>query len=38
MQFLDSRGSQDSSYENTNQEVQASEVPESGITDDDIPF
>ena len=38
MQFLDSRGSSDSSYEDANQDSQTEEVPESGITDDDIPF
>jgi len=38
MQFLDSRGSSDSSYEEASQDVQTEEVPESGITDDDIPF
>ena len=38
MQFLDSRGSSDSSYEDTNQDTQMDDVPESGITDDDIPF
>ena len=49
MQFLDSKGSSDSSYNDTNQDTQSSyndtnqdtqleDVPESGITDDDIPF
>ena len=38
MQFLDSRGSSNSSYEDASQDSQTEEVPESGITDDDIPF
>ena len=38
MQFLDSRGSSDSSYEDENQDISMQEVPESGIKDDDIPF
>ena len=38
MQFLDSRGSSDSSYEDASQDAQTEDVPESGITDDDIPF
>ena len=38
MQFLDSRGSSDSSYKEASQDAQTEEVPESGITDDDIPF
>tara|TARA_Y100001970_G_scaffold200575_1_gene243999 strand:+ start:854 stop:1288 length:435 start_codon:yes stop_codon:yes gene_type:complete len=39
MQFLDSKGSSDSSREGTNQDAQQIEdVPESGITDEDIPF
>jgi len=41
MQFLDSRGSSSadsSSYENTNQDMSSQNLPDSGITDDDIPF
>tara|TARA_Y100000768_G_C23918509_1_gene653636 strand:- start:866 stop:1303 length:438 start_codon:yes stop_codon:yes gene_type:complete len=40
MQFLDSRGStsDSSSYENSNQEMGSQDLPDSGITDDDIPF
>jgi hypothetical protein len=41
MQFLDSRGSSNSdnsSYENTNQDMGSQNLPDSGITDDDIPF
>ena len=41
MQFLDSRGntsSDSSSYEDVNQDISTEDVPESGITDDDIPF
>ena len=38
MQFLDSRGSSDSSYKEASQDAVTEEVPESGITDDDIPF
>ena len=41
MQFLDSRGnssSSSSSYEDTNQDSGSQNLPESGITDDDIPF
>ena len=38
MQFLDSKGSSNSSYEDVNQDISTEDVPESGITDDDIPF
>lgn len=41
MQFLDSRGSSSSdasSYEDTNQDTGSQNLPDSGITDDDIPF
>ena len=40
MQFLDSRGggSQDNSYNDMNQDMASQDVPDSGITDDDIPF
>ena len=41
MQFLDSRGSASSagsSYEDTNQDMSSQNLPDSGITDDDIPF
>ena len=41
MQFLDSRGnssSNNSSYEDTNQDMGSQSMPDSGITDDDIPF
>ena len=41
MQFLDSRGnssSDASSYEDTNQDMGSQNLPDSGITDDDIPF
>ena len=41
MQFLDSRGrssSDRSSYEDTNQDISSQNLPDSGITDDDIPF
>ena len=42
MQFLDSRGntSYDSSsaYEDVNQDMGSQNLPDSGITDDDIPF
>ena len=41
MQFLDSRGnssSNNSSYEDTNQDMGSHSMPDSGITDDDIPF
>ena len=41
MQFLDSRGSSssdNSSYEDTNQDMSSQNLPDSGITDDDIPF
>ena len=40
MQFLDSRGvgSQDNSYNDMNQDMGSQDVPDSGITDDDIPF
>ena len=38
MQFLDIRGSSDSSYEYASLDTQTEDVPESGITDDDIPF
>ena len=41
MQFLDSRGSSSSdssSYEDTYQDMSSQNLPDSGITDDDIPF
>ena len=40
MQFLDSRGggSQDNSYNDMSQDTGSQDVPDSGITDDDIPF
>ena len=41
MQFLDSRSSSSSdssSYEDTNQDMSSQNLPDSGITDDDIPF
>ena len=41
MQFLDSRGSSSSdssSYEDINQDMSSQNLPDSGITDDDIPF
>ena len=41
MQFLDSRGSSSSdssSYEDTNLDMSSQNLPDSGITDDDIPF
>ena len=41
MQFLDSRGgssSDNSSYEDKNQDTGSQNLPDSGITDDDIPF
>ena len=41
MQFLDSRGgssADSSSYENANQDTNSQILPDSGITDDDIPF
>ena len=41
MQFLDSRGgssSDSSSYEDTSQDRGSQNLPDSGITDDDIPF
>ena len=41
MQFLDSRGSSSSDnycYEDTNQDMSSQNLPDSGITDDDIPF
>ena len=40
MQFLDSRGntSENSSYENSNPDMVSQDLPDSGITDDDIPF
>lgn len=40
MQFLDSRGgtSENSSYENSNSDMVSQDLPDSGITDDDIPF
>ena len=42
MQFLDSRGSSSSdsssSYEDVNQDMSSQNLPDSGITDDDIPF
>ena len=41
MQFLDSRGSSSSdssSYDDTNQDKSSQNLPDSGITDDEIPF
>lgn len=41
MQFLDSRGNSSassSSYQDTNQDMGSQSLPDSGITDDDIPF
>ena len=41
MQFLDSRGgssSDNSSYEDVSQDTSSQNLPDSGITDDDIPF
>ena len=41
MQFLDSRASSSSdssSYEDTNQDMSSQNLPDSGSTDDDIPF
>jgi len=40
MQFLDSRGStsENPSYENSNPDMVSQDLPDSGITDDDIPF
>ena len=41
MQFLDSRGSSssdNSSYDDINQDMNSQNLPDSGITDDDIPF
>ena len=42
MQFLDSRGNpssdNSSSYEDFNQDMGSQNLPDSGITDDDIPF
>ena len=41
MQFLDSRGNSsanNSSYEDTNQDMGSQSMPDSGINDDDIPF
>ena len=42
MQFLDSRGNtssdNSSTYEDINQDVGSQNLPDSGITDDDIPF
>ena len=40
MQFLDSRAGSSTSnnYEDMNQDVSNGTMPESGITDDDIPF
>ena len=41
MQFLDSKGSSlsnSSPYEDTNQDMSSQNLPDSGITDDDIPF
>ena len=40
MQFLDSRAStsENSSYENSNPDMVSQDLPDSGITDDDIPF
>ena len=41
MQFLDSRGSSssdNSSFDDINQDMSSQNLPDSGITDDDIPF
>ena len=42
MQFLDSRGNtssdNSSTYEDVNQDMSSQNLPDSGITDDDIPF
>ena len=41
MQFLDSKGSSSSdssSYDDINQDMNSQNLPDSGITDDDIPF
>ena len=41
MQFLDSRGSSSSdssSYDDINQDMSSQNLPDSGITDDDIPY
>lgn len=42
MQFLDSRGNtssdNSSTYEDVNQDIGSQNLPDSGITDDDIPF
>ena len=42
MQFLDSRGNtssdNSSTYEDVNQDMGSQNLPDSGITDDDIPF
>ena len=41
MQFLDSKGSSSSdssSYDDINQDMSSQNLPDSGITDDDIPF
>ena len=42
MQFLDSRGNtsydNSSTYEDVNQDKGSQNLPDSGITDDDIPF
>ena len=41
MQFLDSRGSSSSdssTYDDINQDMSSQNLPDSGITDDDIPF
>ena len=41
MQFLDSRGSSSSdssSYDDINQDMNSQNLPDNGITDDDIPF
>ena len=40
MQFLDSRGSSSDGYEKSTTPggEEISEIPDSGITDDDIPF
>ena len=41
MQFVDSRGSsssEKSSYDDINQDMSSQNLPDSGITDDDIPF
>lgn len=42
MQFLDSRGNtssdNSSTYEDVNQDMASQNLPDSGITDDDIPF